>query len=577
MVEGTSLSKLNLISFLLIILFLSFSLFKAESSNFSEVYLHITECIDTSGYVFPASIASYKSTIQKLAVGDSFCPEPMYPGSDSIMPLFRLREILNDSEIVIGIDGRTSFFIGRFVVDVFKYEDTTVFITNNFSLLGPQMQYISTTIDIEGPPGYITPIRDEAVLSYPHCYWIRIAPDSLVNAFRTELAQSDSIDISDNNSPSDWRIIRETRDYDGHLMAEISCRYDSTLRLLNDGPWIQYSSGGIFKKKEFYRNGVLHGLSREWYNDTQLKFSGEYKDGMKVGEFLYFKKNGDTLRVVNYRDDWYNGRFAEWFEEKNVKKIEGDFIHGKKNGIWRHWDILGREIGKGEYDHGTGMATIWYPMGNPRSIEYFKNGRRDGISKLYYKSGQLHRVQEYKDGKTSGIHKEYAPDGTLDYSAVNDHGIVDRNWYKTGMPRIDQSAEKSLSWDKAGLVTFEGFYDIRKCPNCRREGLYKEYYDNGKIKLKGEFRNGKKVGTWTGYNEDGTKAYEQDYDRDDYAVLTYFHPNGQKSAQGESVKHSFVKIARWDYWDENGNHIKTERYYKGRLVMIDGQPVDTGL
>ena len=43
-------------------------------------------------------------------------------------------------------------------------------------------------------------------------------------------------------------------------------------------------------------------------------------------------------------------------------------------------------------------------------------------------------------------------------------------------------------------------------------GPYVEHYDSGKKKLEGHFKDGKQVGTWTYWNEDGTVEKTEQHD-----------------------------------------------------------------
>lgn len=45
-----------------------------------------------------------------------------------------------------------------------------------------------------------------------------------------------------------------------------------------------------------------------------------------------------------------------------------------------------------------------------------------------------------------------------------------------------------------------------------REGKYKEYYENGNIRLTGQYKNGERVGKWIEYHQNGKVSREKIYD-----------------------------------------------------------------
>ena len=47
--------------------------------------------------------------------------------------------------------------------------------------------------------------------------------------------------------------------------------------------------------------------------------------------------------------------------------------------------------------------------------------------------------------------------------------------------------------------------------NGKQDGKYTSYYNNGQIKIEGNYINGLEDGKWTNYNEDGKITYERNY------------------------------------------------------------------
>jgi antitoxin component YwqK of YwqJK toxin-antitoxin module len=47
--------------------------------------------------------------------------------------------------------------------------------------------------------------------------------------------------------------------------------------------------------------------------------------------------------------------------------------------------------------------------------------------------------------------------------------------------------------------------------NGELNGDYKTWFENGKLYVEGEYENGKEVGEWIFYNEDGTEKERKKY------------------------------------------------------------------
>ncbi|MEZ4937135.1 MAG: hypothetical protein R2799_06030 [Crocinitomicaceae bacterium] len=87
----------------------------------------------------------------------------------------------------------------------------------------------------------------------------------------------------------------------------------------------------------------------------------------------------------------------------------------------------------------------------------------------------------------------------------------------------------------------------------QNDGAYREFYDNGQVKIEGYFdQGGKKNGVWKGYSKQGWQQSEIFYLNDKkngHAVV--FHPNGRPKYIGEYKDD--IKVGHWRFYDEEGN------------------------
>jgi len=107
--------------------------------------------------------------------------------------------------------------------------------------------------------------------------------------------------------------------------------------------------------------------------------------------------------------------------------------------------------------------------------------------------------------------------------------------FKTGEPRIIRTFEfvdgkqvfvNEREYYESGQKRMEG-----PLQNRRREGLWKSYYEDGKIWSEGEYKDGLRDGI----------------------TITY-HPNGVKRFEGAFYKSK--KSGIWKFWDDKGEFVK---------------------
>jgi len=64
-----------------------------------------------------------------------------------------------------------------------------------------------------------------------------------------------------------------------------------------------------------YKDGVLHGMQREYYDRGQLRQETEFKDGEQHGIYKYYAEDGTVLLSYTY---------------KNGKKVEGGIVENSE-------------------------------------------------------------------------------------------------------------------------------------------------------------------------------------------------------------------------------------------------------
>jgi antitoxin component YwqK of YwqJK toxin-antitoxin module len=113
------------------------------------------------------------------------------------------------------------------------------------------------------------------------------------------------------------------------------------------------------------RGGVMVGGWKAWYDNGAVVWEASFnKGGLLDGELTSYYANDQKMARVGYREGVPEGKFdAWWFNGK--KRIEGEFVGGKKNGCWETWHENGQKASKGTYADDRQVLTWlnWTPSG----------------------------------------------------------------------------------------------------------------------------------------------------------------------------------------------------------------------
>jgi antitoxin component YwqK of YwqJK toxin-antitoxin module len=324
---------------------------------------------------------------------------------------------------------------------------------------------------------------------------------------------------------------------------------------------IEYKKGYILNTENINRSreGLKHGVWKQFYPNEAVKEEGYYNYGKKDGYFKEFDTTGNLLSIKKYANDLeiFDAPELASYEirtdyYKNGKpKIVASYKDGIPEGVRREYDpegeIVRSYIFKGGIIVGEGIIDA--------------SGSRQGPWKEYYETTELYGEGNYKDNKRVGPWKFYFKDGKIEQSgSYNAAGNPDGPWkwfYESGNLKREETLKNGKSNGEmkeltdSGQVIIKGefvdgeeegewFYEVNddrvigSYVNGKREGLWKSYdngtlyyegnfiegladgthiwyWDNGKIREKGTYIAGKKEGTWVLYGYDGVKLLTQEY------------------------------------------------------------------
>jgi antitoxin component YwqK of YwqJK toxin-antitoxin module len=267
------------------------------------------------------------------------------------------------------------------------------------------------------------------------------------------------------------------------------------------------------------------------------------------------------IEMINLGDGRLFAR--EWKDEKaalngrlrlitgyTTEYVDAGFTDGYADGKWTYY----KDNKKSEemtYDKGylDGELIRYYPDGTIREKSTLKQGKVNGTYTRYSSNNKVESEKSMKEGVEDGPERSYDETGKL----------VSETIYKDGKPegksfthynRGSSDAYKRTAFYKNGLL----------------EGEYSEIYDNGAVKLKGKYINGKKDGVWESNKQDGSHRPTETFKNGEVIKrITYFTDGKvemERNFDENGKQHGVEKKYDW----EDGS-LKTElNYVHGKQV-----------
>ena len=94
---------------------------------------------------------------------------------------------------------------------------------------------------------------------------------------------------------------------------------------------IERYENGYLKKVNYYERILVNGYEnqilvkeRAYYQNGQLKYEYNYKDGKENGRQVAYYENGQILYDGNYKDDERYGKFVRYYENGQIEYVEED-------------------------------------------------------------------------------------------------------------------------------------------------------------------------------------------------------------------------------------------------------------
>jgi antitoxin component YwqK of YwqJK toxin-antitoxin module len=335
----------------------------------------------------------------------------------------------------------------------------------------------------------------------------------------------------------------------------------------------EYQNGYLRKREEFNRTdeaGNKIGKWRTYFENGNIKTEIGYNKGEKEGVSKEFDIDGKLVDIFKMRGDTIASDpggvvmidlYKEYHSNGKVKFV-GGLNNGLKSGIFRAYNLNGDLINGYVYIKDTlvseGMIlpggifdstwTTYYKTGKIKSRGTFNRGVKDGLWTYYYTNEKKEQEGKFKNNVLRGRWVWYYENGIVKKEeSFNNKGLLEGTM---------------IEYDSLGNELARGEYY-----NGKKEGSW--FYQIGDYKEIGAFTLGEQDGVWNNYYLNGKIAFTGSYNEGEPAGKhIYYHDNGFKREFGKYA--GGVKHGLWRTFNDKGELTETIRYKRGEINKING-------
>lgn len=313
----------------------------------------------------------------------------------------------------------------------------------------------------------------------------------------------------------------------------------------------------LYNNYNFYKNKEYMRTRFHWWLVLLVLCAGSARAQPTNGLTRYYFPNG----AVSSEGMLVDGKPEGWWRAYHANgqlRSEGNRKAFLLDSLWRFYDEQGHLLSETSYreDKKNGESKRFDTTGVLLSEEFFENDLRTGLGRFFHADGSLHKEIPFKAGKEEGIGREFAADGR----------VVALLHYKAGMLRRRDDINRI---DAMGL----------------RQGPWKEFHPNGKVKLEGQYVDDRQQGIFKEFDAmgnlkemvkfDGGRIDEKAQENLTVDIKRTFHSNGRVASIG-SYSRSGKKEGLFKEFDRQGEIISA-RIYQSDILLSEGRVNELGV
>jgi uncharacterized protein len=249
-----------------------------------------------------------------------------------------------------------------------------------------------------------------------------------------------------------------------------------------------------------------NGYNTFFYENGAKSSEGTMRDGKADGYWKNYYKNGN-LKIEGNRKNFQLDSVWKFYSEKGKVTKSVSYLEGKKNGYTFNYDTSQHVSSKELFvnDIKQGNSFTYYPSGKTKLLMPYLKGKPDGYAYEYSEDSVVISIMKYQGGILASVDRLNRKDENGKKQGVwkefyEDGRLKEEKKFKDG--EIDGYVK---SYDKKGNLSntekFSNGKQIKNAPELAKLDVYKDYYDDGTMKYEGGYINGMPVGTHYHYRQ----------------------------------------------------------------------------
>ena len=249
-----------------------------------------------------------------------------------------------------------------------------------------------------------------------------------------------------------------------------------------------------------------NGLNKFYYDTGALSSEGNMKDGKPDGYWKNYYKNGKVKTEGNRKNFLLDSIWKFYSENGKIAKSIA-YKEGKKDGYTCVYDTAQKIVSREVFvnDIKQGVTKYFFPSGKVKQTLPYINGKPEGTSYEFNQDSLIVAIYKYKQGVLQGLER---------INRLDNDGKKQGTWkefYDDGKVKKEARFNDNVldgyvkEFDtKESLIKINKYSlgkEIKNAPELATVEIFKQYYDDGTLKYEGPYADGYAVGTHYHYKQ----------------------------------------------------------------------------
>ncbi len=249
-----------------------------------------------------------------------------------------------------------------------------------------------------------------------------------------------------------------------------------------------------------------NGYNIFYYENGTKSSEGTMREGKADGYWKNYYKNG-VLKIEGNRKNFALDSIWKFYNDKAKITKEVNYLEGKKNGFTISYDTNQLVSSKETFinDIKQGNSFWYYPSGKTKQVTPYVKGKPDGYSYEFSEDSTIISIIKYQGGILANIERINRKD-----EQGKKQGLF-KDFYEDGKLKEEKKYKDDLidgyvkTYDKKGNLSntekFNNGNKVKNAPELAKLDVYKDFYEDGTLKYEGGYINGMPVGTHYHYKQ----------------------------------------------------------------------------